>query len=182
MWDNGEKRLTNINVRVPTELKTLIENQVQQGLHVNISDFVREAIRNKMHTRKQQSRAHNHLKHFPRTQTEDENDGWNYSPNFLATKTTEKPGVTPQTIPNHFLPTLRSTMQPSRGTLPKLRAHISRRRTHTDQTTAPTSHPTQLMVGETKWKAAPTKKQTTKATPTAQKRLNHRLLPNTMPI
>jgi Arc/MetJ-type ribon-helix-helix transcriptional regulator len=70
-----KKRLTNINVRVPTELKALIENQVQQGLHVNISDFVREAIRNKLHTRKQQSRAHNHLKHFPRTQTGDENDG-----------------------------------------------------------------------------------------------------------
>lgn len=44
----AKKELTNLNVRVPTSLKELLEEFVKRDLHTNISEFTREALREKL--------------------------------------------------------------------------------------------------------------------------------------
>ena len=46
MSNKGE--YTNLNVKVPTSLKEQIRKALKQGLHMNMSDFVRIAIREKL--------------------------------------------------------------------------------------------------------------------------------------
>ena len=40
--------MENLNIRVPSTLKELIEKYVSMGTHTNISDFTRDAIRQKL--------------------------------------------------------------------------------------------------------------------------------------
>jgi hypothetical protein len=44
-----KKALVNINVRVPLAMRELLETYVQHDLHTNISEFTRDAIREKIH-------------------------------------------------------------------------------------------------------------------------------------
>jgi len=44
----AKKELTNLNVKIPTTLKKLLEEHVKHDLHTNISEFTREAIRQKL--------------------------------------------------------------------------------------------------------------------------------------
>jgi len=43
-----KRELTNINIRVPKNLKELIEKYVNADLHTNLSEFTREALREKI--------------------------------------------------------------------------------------------------------------------------------------
>lgn|GEM_PF-2084469 len=43
-----KKELTNLNVKIPTTLKQLLLQYVKRDLHTNISEFTREAIREKL--------------------------------------------------------------------------------------------------------------------------------------
>jgi len=42
------KRMTQISFRIPQALKGLIEKYVQYDLHMNLSDFFRDALREKI--------------------------------------------------------------------------------------------------------------------------------------
>jgi len=42
------KELINLNVRVPKTLKELLEKYVSADMHTNISEFTREALREKL--------------------------------------------------------------------------------------------------------------------------------------
>ncbi|MBS7615007.1 hypothetical protein KEJ18_04675 [Candidatus Bathyarchaeota archaeon] len=42
------KELANLNVRVPVRLKILLEKYVSTDMHTNISEFTREALREKL--------------------------------------------------------------------------------------------------------------------------------------
>ncbi|MEO0252349.1 MAG: ribbon-helix-helix domain-containing protein [candidate division WOR-3 bacterium] len=42
------REFTNLNVRVPKELIKIIEKLVEHGLYSNISEFVRESLREKL--------------------------------------------------------------------------------------------------------------------------------------
>ena len=44
----AKKELVNINVRVPRALKELIEEYVKCDLHANLSEFTRDALREKI--------------------------------------------------------------------------------------------------------------------------------------
>jgi Arc/MetJ-type ribon-helix-helix transcriptional regulator len=43
----AKRELTNLNVKVPTTMKQLLQQYVKRDLHTNISEFTREAIREK---------------------------------------------------------------------------------------------------------------------------------------
>jgi len=43
-----KKEMENLNVRVPSTLKELIEKYVSVDCHANISDFTRDALRQKL--------------------------------------------------------------------------------------------------------------------------------------
>jgi Arc/MetJ-type ribon-helix-helix transcriptional regulator len=43
-----KKELVNLNVRVPTTLKELIKKYIECDCHTNISDFARDALREKL--------------------------------------------------------------------------------------------------------------------------------------
>jgi len=43
-----KKEMENLNVRVPSTLKELIEKFVSLDCHTNISDFTRDALRQKL--------------------------------------------------------------------------------------------------------------------------------------
>jgi len=43
-----KKELVNINVRIPLTLKRLIEEFVKRDLHANLSEFCRDALREKL--------------------------------------------------------------------------------------------------------------------------------------
>ena len=43
-----KKEMENLNVRVPSTLKELIERYVSLDCHTNISDFTRDALRQKL--------------------------------------------------------------------------------------------------------------------------------------
>ena len=43
-----KKEMENLNVRVPSTLKGLIEKYVSLDCHTNISDFTRDALRQKL--------------------------------------------------------------------------------------------------------------------------------------
>jgi Arc/MetJ-type ribon-helix-helix transcriptional regulator len=43
-----KKELININVAIPQTMKNLIETFVSMDTHINFSDFVRDAIRQKL--------------------------------------------------------------------------------------------------------------------------------------
>ncbi len=44
----AKKELINLNVKIPVTLKQLLEQYVKRDLHTNISEFTREAIREKI--------------------------------------------------------------------------------------------------------------------------------------
>jgi len=44
----AKKYLVNLNVKIPTTLKQLLEQYVKRDLHTNISEFTREALREKI--------------------------------------------------------------------------------------------------------------------------------------
>jgi Arc/MetJ-type ribon-helix-helix transcriptional regulator len=44
----AKKGLIHLNVRVPARLKKLIKKYVQNGLHANVSEFTRDALREKL--------------------------------------------------------------------------------------------------------------------------------------
>jgi Arc/MetJ-type ribon-helix-helix transcriptional regulator len=44
----AKRELTNLNIKVPTTMKHLLEQHVKRDLHTNISEFTREAIREKL--------------------------------------------------------------------------------------------------------------------------------------
>ena len=44
----AKKELPRLNVRVPARLKRLIKKYVQNGLHTNVSEFARDALREKL--------------------------------------------------------------------------------------------------------------------------------------
>ena len=43
-----KKELINLNVRIPKTLRDLIEKYVERDLHTNISEFCRDALREKL--------------------------------------------------------------------------------------------------------------------------------------
>ena len=43
-----KKELVNINVRIPRTLKELIDEYIERDLHANLSEFIREALREKI--------------------------------------------------------------------------------------------------------------------------------------
>ena len=43
-----DKETVNINVRVTSTLKKVIEQYIEADTHINISDFARDALREKM--------------------------------------------------------------------------------------------------------------------------------------
>jgi len=43
-----KKILVNLNIRIPQQLKETLEQHLQRTLHVNLSEFTREAIREKL--------------------------------------------------------------------------------------------------------------------------------------
>ena len=43
-----KKEMENLNIRVPSTLKELIQKYVLMDTHTNISDFTRDAIRQKL--------------------------------------------------------------------------------------------------------------------------------------
>jgi len=44
----AKKELVNINVRIPRTLKEAIEKYVKKDFHTNLSEFTREALREKI--------------------------------------------------------------------------------------------------------------------------------------
>ncbi|MEM3704374.1 MAG: ribbon-helix-helix domain-containing protein [Candidatus Bathyarchaeia archaeon] len=44
----AKKELVNLNVRVPATLKELLEQFVRLDLHTNVSEFTRDALREKL--------------------------------------------------------------------------------------------------------------------------------------
>jgi len=44
----AKKELRNINVRIPKTLKDLIQKYVAADMHTNLSDFTRDALREKI--------------------------------------------------------------------------------------------------------------------------------------
>lgn len=44
----AKKELTNINVRIPKTLRDLIQRYVEADMHTNLSDFTRDALREKI--------------------------------------------------------------------------------------------------------------------------------------
>jgi len=45
---NTRKSLVQVSFRIPKTLKELVEQYVKNDLHVNVSDFFREALREKI--------------------------------------------------------------------------------------------------------------------------------------
>jgi Arc/MetJ-type ribon-helix-helix transcriptional regulator len=43
-----KKDLVNLNVRIPTTLKELIDKYIQCDMHTNASEFTRDALREKL--------------------------------------------------------------------------------------------------------------------------------------
>jgi Arc/MetJ-type ribon-helix-helix transcriptional regulator len=43
-----KKELINLNVRIPKTLRELLEKYVERDLHTNISEFCRDALREKL--------------------------------------------------------------------------------------------------------------------------------------
>jgi Arc/MetJ-type ribon-helix-helix transcriptional regulator len=43
-----KKELANLNVKIPTTLKQLLEQYVSMDFHTNISEFTRDALREKL--------------------------------------------------------------------------------------------------------------------------------------
>ena len=46
--ENTRKTLVQVSFRIPKTLKEIIEEYVKNDLHVNVSDFFREALREKI--------------------------------------------------------------------------------------------------------------------------------------
>ena len=44
----GKKMLVNLNVRIPQKLKETLNQHLQLTLHVNLSEFTRDALREKL--------------------------------------------------------------------------------------------------------------------------------------
>jgi len=44
----AKKMLVNLNVRIPQALKDVLEQYVKADLHANVSEFVRDALREKI--------------------------------------------------------------------------------------------------------------------------------------
>jgi Arc/MetJ-type ribon-helix-helix transcriptional regulator len=44
----AKKGLVRLNIRVPARLKKLVKKYVQNGFHANVSEFAREAFREKL--------------------------------------------------------------------------------------------------------------------------------------
>jgi Arc/MetJ-type ribon-helix-helix transcriptional regulator len=44
----AKRELTNLNVKVPITMKQILQQHVKRDLHTNISEFTREAIREKL--------------------------------------------------------------------------------------------------------------------------------------